>query len=211
MGKISFATIRRLSRYYRNLGYAEEHQIVTMSSEELARRINLTAAQVRKDLSFFGAFGRRGLGYNVTDLKNNIAKILGIDRTWNVAIVGAGNIGRALINFDQFKKQGFLIKSVVDNDPDKIGRKIGEIEVKDIANVQEEVKTHKIDIAVICVPAQVAQKVVNSLVEPEVGITAILNFAPITISVPEGIHIRNENIAIDIEALSFSLTNPHLV
>ena len=211
MGKISFATIRRLSRYYRSLGYAEERQVVTMSSEELAQRIQLTAAQVRKDLSFFGAFGRRGLGYNVTDLRNNIGKILGLNRTWNVAIAGAGNIGRALINFDQFIKQGFLIKSVFDNDPDKIGRTLGEIEVSDMANIKEVVHANEIDIAVICVPAHVAQKVVNSFVDPDVGITAILNFAPISISVPEGVHIRNENIAIDIEALSFALTNPNLI
>lgn len=211
MGKISYATIRRLSRYYRSLGYAEEHQIVTMSSEELARRIHLTAAQVRKDLSFFGAFGRRGLGYNVADLRMNIGKILGLNRTWNVAIVGAGNIGRALINFKQFKQQGFLIKSIFDNDPSKIGKTLGDVVVRDMADIEEEVKAKEIDIAVISVPAGVAQRVVNSLTDPDVGVSAILNFAPIAISVPEGVHLRNENIAIDIEALSFALTNPNLI
>ena len=207
MPKISYATVRRLSRYYRSLDNAEKQHIATMSSDELARQNHLTAAQVRKDLSFFGAFGRRGLGYNVSDLKRNIGKILGLDRTWNVAVVGVGNIGRALINFEQFRLQGFLIKVILDNDPSKIGTRVGDLEIKDMNNIREEISANKIDIGVICVPANAAQKVVDMMVERE-GIKAILNFAPVSLSVPDGVTVRYENMAIEIEALSFALTNP---
>ncbi len=209
MPKISYATVRRLSRYYRSLKFAEKQHITTMSSDELAQQNHLTAAQVRKDLSFFGAFGRRGLGYNVADLKRNIGKILGLDHTWNVAIAGVGNIGRALINFDQFKKQGFLIKLLVDNDPRKIGQRIGDLTIKDMKHIKEEMKTNDIDIGIICVPANAAQKVVDLMVDEGRGINAILNFAPVTLSVPSGVTVRYENMAIEIEALSFALTNPN--
>ena len=211
MPKISYATVRRLSKYYRSLDLAERRHISTVSSEELASQNHLTAAQVRKDLSFFGAFGRRGLGYNVSDLKRNISRILGIDRTWNVAVIGAGNIGRALINFEQFITQGFLIRLVLDNDSIKIGMKVGDMVVRDMKELPEIVKKINIDIAVICVPSNAAQKVVDMLVNEDVGIRAILNFAPVSLSVPEGVTVRDENMAIEIEALSFALTNPDYV
>ena len=203
--KISDATVRRLSKYYRSLKYAYDRGMRTISSQELADMNSLTAAQVRKDLSFFGAFGRRGLGYYVADLQRNIARILGINKTWNVALVGAGNIGRALIDYDQFRQQGFLMKVVLDNDPDKIGKVYHGIEVHDFANVEEEVKKGKIKIAIVAVPAQFAQGVVDRLVECKVR--AFLNFAPITVQVPDGVFVRNENMAIELEALSFALTN----
>lgn len=211
MPKISYATVRRLSRYYRSLDLGERRHITTMSSDELADQNHLTAAQVRKDLSFFGAFGRRGLGYNVSDLKRNIGRILGLDKTWNVAVIGAGNIGRALINFDQFRSQGFIIKTVLDNDPSKVGMVIADLEVKDLKNLRNEIKTNHVDIAILCVPANAAQKVVDLLTVTEIGIKAILNFAPVSLSVPDGVFIRNENMAIEIEALSFALTNPEAV
>lgn len=203
--KISDATVRRLSKYYRSLKYAYDRGMRTISSQELADMNALTAAQVRKDLSFFGAFGRRGLGYYVADLQRNIARILGINKTWNVALVGAGNIGRALIDYDQFRQQGFLIKAVLDSDLQKVGKVYHGIEVSDFANVDEETRKHKIKIAIVAVPAQFAQSVVDRLVEAKVK--AILNFAPITVQVPEGVFVRNENMAIELEALSFALTN----
>jgi len=211
MPKISYATVRRLSRYYRSLDLAERRHITTLSSDELAKQNHLTAAQVRKDLSFFGAFGRRGLGYNVTDLKRNIGRILGLDKSWNVAVIGAGNIGRALINFDQFRTQGFIIRTVLDNDPSKVGMVIADLEVRDLKNLREEMKSNNIDIAILCVPANAAQKVVDLLTVADIGVKAILNFAPVSLSAPEGVFIRNENMAIEIEALSFALTNPEAV
>jgi len=203
--KISDATVRRLSKYYRSLKYVYDRGMRTISSQELAEMNGLTAAQVRKDLSFFGAFGRRGLGYYVADLQRNIARILGINKTWNVALIGAGNIGRALIDYDQFRQQGFLMKLVLDNDPNKIGNIYHGIEVNDFSNVEEEIKNHKIKIAIIAVPAQFAQGVVDRLVECK--LRAFLNFAPITVQVPDGVVVRNENMAIELEALSFALTN----
>jgi redox-sensing transcriptional repressor len=211
MPKVSYAAVRRLSRYYRSLDMAEKRQVTTISSDDLAKENRQTAAQVRKDLSTFGAFGRRGLGYNVADLKRNIAKILGLNRRWNVVIVGAGNIGRALVNFDQFRTQGFDIKLIFDNDPYKIGTKVGELVVQDMKDLKKLVRSGSIDIGIICVPVNSAQKVMDLLVEAEIGIKAVLNFAPVTLAYPERIVVRNENMAIEIEALSFALTNPTMV
>jgi redox-sensing transcriptional repressor len=205
IARISNATVRRLSKYYRSLKYAYDRGMRTISSQELADMNTLTAAQVRKDLSFFGAFGRRGLGYYVADLQRNIARILGINKTWNIALIGAGNIGRALIDYDQFRQQGFLMKLVLDNDPNKIGNVYHGIEVNDFSDVAELVKQNKIKIVIIAVPAQYAQGVVDRLVECKVR--AFLNFAPITVQVPDDVFVRNENMAIELEALSFALTN----
>jgi redox-sensing transcriptional repressor len=202
--KISDATVKRLSKYYRTLQTAMSQEKPTISSEEIARLNGLTAAQVRKDLSFFGAFGRRGLGYNVVDLHRNISQILGLHRTWNVCLIGAGNIGTALIHFKQFQDQGFLFKLILDNDSSKWGQKIGDLEVQEFEQCEELVRRERIKIAVVAVPAPAAQKVVDRLVQA--GVKAILNFAPITIMVPAGVFVRNENMAIEIEALSYALT-----
>jgi redox-sensing transcriptional repressor len=203
--KISDATVKRLSKYYRTLQHAIAADKTTISSEEIARLNGLTAAQVRKDLSFFGAFGRRGLGYNVIDLHRNISQILGLHKTWNVCLVGAGNIGTALIHFKQFAEQGFVFKLILDSDRTKWGHIINSLPIQDFDNCEELIKQEKIKIAVVAVPATSAQKVVDRLVQA--GIRAILNFAPITILVPQGIHVRNENMAIEIEALSYALTS----
>ncbi len=183
--------------------------IKTVSSDILAQFNGVTAAQVRKDLSCFGAFGRRGLGYDVVDLKRNIAMIMGLTRTWKVALIGVGNIGRALIDYDQFRRQKFDIALAFDSDPDKIGKVIHGVTVRDEDNLQRDVQAENVDIAVIAIPASVAQGAVDRVVAG--GVKAILNFAPINITVPEGVYIRHENMAIEIEALSFALTNPELV
>lgn len=208
-GRISDSTVRRLSQYYRTLALLHDRAVRTVSSEALALHNGVTAAQVRKDLSCFGAFGRRGLGYNVLDLKRNIARIMGLERQWRVALVGVGNIGRALMDYDQFRMQGFQITMAFDNDPAKIGKVIHGVMVRDEANLERDVKNERVDIAVIAVPAPFAQNVVDKFVRA--GVKAILNFAPINITVPDGVFVRNENMAIEIEALSFALTNPELV
>lgn len=202
--KISDATVGRLSRYFRTLKYLEERGVDTVSSEELARRNNITSAQVRKDLSFFGAFGRRGLGYNVRELKLNISHILGLDKEWHLALVGVGNIGLALLNFKQFQEQNFHFALLLDSDPRKIGTHLVGLEVKNLENLTVEVKKAHVDIAVIAVPVEAAQKVADALVAA--GLRAILNFAPISLFVPQDVTVRNENMVIDIEHLSFSLT-----
>ncbi len=203
--KISDATVKRLSKYYRTLQNAILQEKSTISSEDIARLNGLTAAQVRKDLSFFGAFGRRGLGYNVVDLHRNISQILGLHKTWNVCLVGAGNIGTALVHFKQFQDQGFIFKLILDSDPAKFGQKIGDLVIHDLEQCDDLIKQERIKIAVVAVPGPAAQRVVDKLVAA--GVKAILNFAPVTILVPHGISVRNENMVIEIEALSYALTS----
>jgi redox-sensing transcriptional repressor len=205
MEKISAATINRLSQYYRTLDRLIEQKIQTVSSEEIAEIDGVTSAQVRKDLSFFGSFGRRGLGYNTNDLKSNISAILGLDKVWNVALVGIGNIGRALVDYGEFKKQGFIIKLLFDNDPDKIGKNINELTILPFTEADNQIKTADIQIAIVAVPARVAQAVVNTLVQS--NIKAILNFAPISLKVPLGVLVKNENMSIELESLSYYLKN----
>ncbi|TFH02660.1 MAG: redox-sensing transcriptional repressor Rex [Calditrichales bacterium] len=205
MKKISDSTISRLSKYYRTLGRLIEQKVQTISSEEIAEIDGVTSAQVRKDLSFFGTFGKRGLGYNTVDLQNNISTILGLYKKWNVALVGIGNIGRALVDYEEFKKQGFVIRLLLDNDENKVGMKIGDLEIKSFENSAEHLEEEKIQIAIVAVPARVAQSVVNELTDA--GVRAILNFAPLSLKVPDGVIIKNENMSIELEALSYFLTN----
>jgi redox-sensing transcriptional repressor len=205
MKKISDSTISRLSKYYRTLGRLIEKKVKTVSSDEVAEIDGVTSAQVRKDLSFFGTFGKRGLGYNTIDLQNNIGTILGLYKKWNVALVGIGNIGRALVDYQEFKKQGFIIKLLLDNDEDKIDTIVGDLAIKPFAQAVEYLEEEKIKIAIVAVPAKVAQGVVNSLTDA--GVKAILNFAPLSLKVPKSVMIKNENMSIELEALSYFLTN----
>ncbi len=203
--KISESTIRRLSLYYRALSILEKENYETISSKELAKREKLTPAQVRKDLSFFGSFGTRGLGYPVTELKNKIASILGIDKPWKVALIGVGNIGSALVSYKEFQKQGFQIVKLFDNDQRKIGSNHKGIIVSDIKNLQKELREENIEIVIITVPATVAQYIVDEVVKA--GVRSILNFAPVNLKVPDNVYLRNENMAMELEYLSFAMVN----
>ncbi len=203
MRRISESTIKRLSKYYRSLEHLIEQGVDTVSSEQLAEMDGVTSAQVRKDLSFFGTFGKRGLGYNTRSLRDQIGEILGLHRRWNVAIVGAGNIGRALAAYQEFQKRGFDIRFILDRDPRKIGTTIHGVPVYDIQRAHELIPAEGIEIAIIAVPADAAQSVADLLVEA--GIKAILNFAPRSLKVPSGVHLKNENMAIEIESLSYHL------
>jgi redox-sensing transcriptional repressor len=205
--RISESTIHRLSLYYRALSVLEKEDYETVSSKELAKRERLTPAQVRKDLSFFGSFGTRGLGYPVTELRNKIASILGIDRAWRVALIGVGNIGSALVSYKEFMKQGFNIVKLFDNDQRKIGSNHKGIVVSDISNIQQELADEKIEIVVLAVPATVAQYIVDDVVRA--GVKAILNFAPVNLRVPEDVYLRNENMSMELEYLSFAMVNNH--
>jgi len=205
--KISESTIRRLSLYFRALSLLEKENHQTVSSKELAKREKLTPAQVRKDLSFFGSFGTRGLGYPVTELKQRIARILGIDRQWNVALIGVGNIGSALSSFKEFQRQGFAIKLIFDNDQRKIGSNHKGLVVSDIKEMPKLLREHNIEMAVLAVPAIVAQYITDELVAA--GIKAILNFAPIKLHDPDDVYLRHENMAMELEYLSFALTSSH--
>lgn len=203
--RISESTIRRLSIYYRALARLEEEGYATVSSKELALREKLTPAQVRKDLSFFGSFGTRGLGYPVGELKSKVAAILGIDRSWNVALVGVGNIGSALVSYKEFQKQGFVIRKVFDNDQRKIGSNHKGIVVSDVADLEADLKQSEIEIVVIAVPSHAAQEVADRCVQA--GIKAFLNFAPVNLKVPDDVCLRTENMSMELEYLSFSRVN----
>jgi redox-sensing transcriptional repressor len=203
MSKISDATVTRLSRYYRSLVDLEKHGQEMVSSKELAKRHKVTPAQVRKDLSCFGQFGTRGLGYSVCQLKETIAHILGLHRIWKVALVGAGSLGSALISYKEFKRQGFHIVAVFDNDPQKVGKKRRGLIISDIKELPKIVKNLDINLAVVAVPTTAAQSVVDILVKA--GLKMILNFAPETLKTPPGVIIRNVNMAIELEALSYRL------
>lgn len=205
--RISESTIHRLSLYYRTLSLLEKENYATVSSKELARREKLTPAQVRKDLSFFGSFGTRGLGYNVNELKLKIESILGINRDWKVALIGVGNIGSALVSYKEFTRQGFNIVKLFDNDQRKIGSNHKGIIVSDIKNLEAEIREANIQMVILAVPATVAQYIVDDVVKA--GVSAILNFAPINLRVPPDVHLRNENMSMELEYLSFAMVNNH--
>jgi redox-sensing transcriptional repressor len=205
--RISESTIHRLSLYYRILTQLEKENQKTISSKDLAKREKLTPAQVRKDLSFFGSFGTRGLGYPVLELKARIGAILGIDRSWKVALVGIGNIGSALVSYKEFTKQGFNIVQLFDNDQRKVGSNHKGITVSDIKNLEEELKQQTIEIVVLAVPGSAAQGITDSIVAA--GVKAILNFAPVHLKVPDDVYVRTENMSMELEYLSFALVNNH--
>ncbi len=205
--RISESTIHRLSLYLRALSVLDKEEVLTVSSKELAVREKLTPAQVRKDLSFFGSFGTRGLGYPVSDLRTQIASILGVDRTWKVALFGVGNIGSALVSYKEFSRQGFQIVKLFDNDQRKIGSNHKGIIISDVRSMEREVRAVGIEMAVVAVPATVAQYIVDDIVAA--GIKAILNFAPINLKVPDDVYVRNENMSMELEYLSFALINNH--
>lgn len=186
----------------------EKDNYETVSSKELARREKLTPAQVRKDLSFFGSFGTRGLGYPVKELKAQIATILGIDRTWRVALIGIGNIGSALVSYKEFSRQGFQIVKLFDNDQRKIGSNHKGIVVSDVRAIEQELRDAKIEVVIVAVPASVAQYIVDDVIKA--GIKAILNFAPINLKVPDDVYIRHENMSMELEYLSFAMVNNHM-
>jgi redox-sensing transcriptional repressor len=203
MDRASSSTVTRLSSYFRLLGELEAEDVETVSSERLAERGGITSAQVRKDLSFFGNFGRRGLGYNVTQLHRNIGDILGLDRHWRVALLGAGNLGLALFAYKAFQKQGFCIEAVFDNDASKVGREWDGVVIRDIAELPRLARQGKFDIAIVAVPEGAAQEVANAAVAA--GIRGILNFAPIKLSIADDVALRDVDLSIAMESLSYAL------
>lgn len=205
MKKIPDSTVERLAKYLRALEFFEKEEKFSISSEELADSDGITSAQVRKDLSHFGTFGKRGYGYRTGELKRQIQMILGLTERWNMAIVGVGNIGRALINFNDFKRYGFYIRAVFDNDDNKIGLDYYGHTVHAMSTFQQRIQHLNVQIGVIAVQAEYAQTVANLMVDS--GIKAIMNFAPKSLRVPNDVVIRNQNIAIGLETLSFYLNN----
>ncbi|MDH7577189.1 MAG: redox-sensing transcriptional repressor Rex [Bacillota bacterium] len=207
--KIPEATVMRLSVYSRFLEQAEHHGIVTVSSGDIAEGVGVSPAQVRKDLAYFGEFGTRGVGYNVSDLYQQIRRILGLNREWPVVLVGAGKLGSALARYQGFLGRGFRIIGVFDNDPGQFGRKLNGSEVLPISQLEEVVQKNGVEIGIITVPAAAAQEVADRLVNA--GIKAILNFSPRVLNVPGQVVIRNVDFSVNLEVLTFNLglTNKH--
>ena len=203
--KISESTVRRLSLYLRFLQEASARGQETISSEDLALQGGTTSAQVRKDFSAFGSFGKRGLGYSVPELLRELEEILGLRRRWNVALVGAGKIGAALFSYRNFQRRGFAIRAVFDSDPDKIGHLWGELTVLPDDRMDEVLRSEGIEIVIIAVPADAAQAVVDRVVES--GVRAVLNFAPVRLRVPESVSLRNVDMVVEMEGLTFALSN----
>ena len=202
MAHISESTVRRLSHYYRVLEEVQAEGKRMISSHRLAEREGITSAQVRKDLSYFGSFGRRGLGYNVEHLRDEIRSILGLDRRWRVVLVGAGHIGSALLAYRGFAAQGFDVVAVYDRDPSRIGQKVAGVVVQDVAGLTAA-GTHAADLGVIATPIKAAQEVADALVAA--GVRGILNFAPRKLFVPAHVALRNVDMTMEFESLSFAL------
>ena len=205
MRKISDSTVRRLALYLRFLEHSAAQGLTTISSAELARRGGTTSAQVRKDLSFFGSFGKRGLGYSVPELAARIRDILGLKRTHRVVLVGAGQMGGALLHYRGFRQHGFDVAAIYDKDPRKIGARSNGLVVRDIKQLEADLKKDPTDIAILVTPAEAAQEVADRLVGA--GVKAILNFAPVPLVVPNDVAVQSVNKALELETLSFALTN----
>lgn len=203
MKRVSKLTVARLSVYLRLLSELESNGVETLSSEELARRAGTTAAQVRKDLSSFGTFGKRGLGYAVPELVTALRSILGLERSWRVALVGAGKIGAALCGYADFRRQGFHIEAAFDSDPRKVGEEWGGLRVRPAAELETFLSERRTDIVIVAVPSDAAQSVVDRVVAA--GVRGILNFAPVKLRVPPGVALKNVNMAMELEGLSYAL------
>ncbi|MEX2181660.1 MAG: redox-sensing transcriptional repressor Rex [Gemmatimonadaceae bacterium] len=205
MKHIAESTVRRLSLYLRFLEEFDARAQATVSSGELARLGGTTSAQVRKDLSFFGSFGKRGLGYAVKALIESIREILGLDHPWPTVIVGAGKIGAALAQHRGFAARGFTVVGIYDADPAKVGTPLDRLTVRADSDLERDIARLKPRIAVLCVPVGVAQPMADRLVKA--GIKAILNFAPVPLAVPGSVTLRTVDMATELEILAFTLTN----
>jgi redox-sensing transcriptional repressor len=203
--KIPLATINRLSIYLRVLQELGGEDVEVIPSEKLAKYCGVNPAQIRKDLAYFGEFGVRGVGYRVVDLIHQIREILGLNRTWNLAMVGVGNLGFALIRYANFVKHGYIFAAAFDVDPNKVGKRLPNgIIVNHIDELEEVVKERNISIGIIATPASAAQSVANQLVLA--GVNGILNFAPVQIQVPDCCYVENIDFTIKLDAIAYHLS-----
>ncbi len=203
LDKIPEATITRLSLYSRFLSKMEEFNVEKVSSVDIANGVQGTPAQVRKDLAYFGDFGMRGVGYHVKGLNNIIKEILGLDREWQMILIGAGNLGSALTHYAGFEKRGFKISAVFDNDVNKIGMTLNGIPILPITKMVEYIEANEVDIAVLAVPETSAQSVADMLCVS--GIKGIMNFSPSSLVTCDRIEIRQIDLAVSLEGLSYRI------
>jgi len=207
--QVSMAVVRRLPKYYRYLFELIENDVDRISSKELSKRIGFTASQIRQDLNNFGDFGQQGYGYNVKDLYMEISKILGLDNIYKTILVGAGNLGQALANYTNFQKLGFELQGIFDINPKLIGLKIRDIPIMDIDDLKKFVAENPIDMGIITVPQSQGQKVANLIVEA--GITAIWNFSPVDLDVPDDVVVENVHLSESLLTLTYRINEPKLL
>lgn len=203
--KVSMTVIRRLPKYYRYLGELLNKGINRISSQELSKLTGFTASQIRQDLNNFGGFGQQGYGYNVEELKNELGKILGLDKSYNAVIAGAGNLGQAIANYKGFEDAGFKVLALFDKNPKLIGLKIRDIEIKDVDEMGEFIKENNVEIGIISTPKDNAQDIAD--IYSKSGINGIWNFAPADIKVPETIVVENVHLNESLFILSYFLKN----
>lgn len=202
-GPVPKAVIARLSLYLRELQHWEREGKETISSTQLGKLLGFTDAQVRKDFAYFGQFGYPGIGYRCAELKSAIKAILGTDRSWPVALVGCGNLGQALLGYRGFSEQGFRIIVAFDSDPNRVGKRIGSIPIEPFDRFGEFAKSLDLKLALLAVPSTVAQEVADTLVAA--GVTGILNFAPVTLSLPRTVQVIGVDLAIELEQLAYAV------
>ncbi len=195
--------IGRLPVYLRALQHMASESRQVTSSQELGERLGISAAQIRKDLSQFGEFGKQGTGYNIEYLSKQLQEILNVDRVWDVAIVGAGDIGSALANYSGFSQLGFRIRMIIDNNPEIVGSQHGSFVVKDSRTIKQELQAASIRIAMISVPSKMAQDVADQLVDA--GVQAILNYAPVVLTVPQGVRVQHIDPSIHLQRMTYYL------
>lgn len=203
--RVSLAVVKRLPKYYRYLGMIAEKGIIRVSSQELSNITGLTASQIRQDLNHFGGFGQQGYGYNVEELKGEIEKIIGIDKSYKAIVIGMGNIGHAIFNYRGFQTSGFRVKALFDRNPEKIGTKVNELEVRDVRSLPEYLDTEEVDIAILAIPEETAQEVCDILVEG--GIGGIWNFASADLKLPDEVVLENVHLDESLFTLTYYMNN----
>lgn len=202
--KISESVIRRLSLYLQNLEDLEKEGFATVSSEEMSGRSGTTAAQVRKDLSLFGSFGKRGLGYQVSELAERIRKILGLDRRWKLGLIGVGRIGSALVEYDGFSQRGYDLVAIFDSAASKVGKTRGGLTVRHVDEFEVVASEENVEIVILSVPLEAVGSVMDRVTRA--GVMGILSFAPTKLKVPDEATVRYVNMVMELEALSFALS-----
>ncbi len=206
--RVSDAVIRRLPMYYRHLRELEKAGVVRISSQELGEKMNLTASQIRQDINCFGGFGQQGYGYHVANLKEHIAEILGLRKQYHVIIVGAGNIGRAVANYPRFAKEGFHIQAIFDVSAALVGIDVHGTLVQPMEKLEGWLAAHRVDIAVLAVPASCAQETADLLAKG--GVRGIWNFAPVDLSLPDGVALNNVHLTDSLNILSYRMNEKEL-
>ncbi|WP_026486884.1 redox-sensing transcriptional repressor Rex [Caldanaerobius polysaccharolyticus] len=206
--KVSMAIIRRLPRYHRYLGELLNNGVTRISSQELSKKMGVTASQIRQDLNSFGGFGQQGYGYNVKDLYDAITMILGLEKTYDSIIVGAGNLGQAIANYTNFQIWGFRLKALFDVNPKLIGLKIRDVEVLDVDLMEDFVSKNPIDIAILTIPKERAQEIADRLIA--VGVKAFWNFSAVDINVPDDVIVESVHLSDSLFTISYRLNEDEL-